>query len=41
MSDWICPSCGGGFPDAADTIDKYGRPTGAACPWCGEEINAE
>jgi len=25
MSKWICPACGGGFPELKDDI---------ACPWC-------
>lgn len=25
MSEWICPSCGGGFPELKEDV---------ACPWC-------
>jgi uncharacterized Zn finger protein (UPF0148 family) len=25
MSKWVCPACGGGFPELKD---------GHACPWC-------
>mgnify|MGYP006303690691 CR=1 FL=1 len=25
MPDWVCPACGGGFPEPID---------GMACPWC-------
>ncbi len=27
MSDYICPECGGGFPEGA-LLDE------TACPWC-------
>lgn len=27
MSEWICPGCGGGFPDSA-LLDR------CFCPWC-------
>ncbi|WP_126665175.1 hypothetical protein [Haloterrigena salifodinae] len=31
MSDWICPACGGGFPD-----DRLVN--GSACPWCRKDF---
>ena len=29
MTDYSCPSCGGGFPDTGED----------ACPWCGESMD--
>jgi hypothetical protein len=33
MSDWHCPDCGGGFPNAP-------KETGC-CPWCDQPIDGE
>lgn len=39
MSDYLCPECGGGFRRADVLTDKFGRPEGECCPWCGEGLN--
>jgi len=31
MSDYICPNCRGGFPEAI---------FGSSCPWCGQSLDA-
>lgn len=35
MSNWQCPSCGGGFPAPAELGDRK------VCPWCTNSIEHE
>lgn len=35
MADWICPACGGGFPDEEMLRDTDAQ----ACPWCAWSIH--
>ena len=40
MTDWICPACGGGFPD--EEMLRGQRTDGSkdeACPWCAYSLN--
>lgn len=32
MTDYECPTCGGGFPSSAHD---------GACPWCGEDMDGQ
>lgn len=39
--EWLCPDCGGGFPEPQTvTSEEPGMigDTYEACPWCGEPI---
>jgi len=36
MPNWLCPECGGGFPEPTVSYDT--REPDECCPWCGEGL---